>query len=94
MGLHLVVNDIGLRDHHEHIYDHIGRWVLGLSLFTGWLVGINTEISEPAIVALFSFLAGGVILNVLKEELPEERNSRFWPFAFGALIYAFLMFTI
>ncbi len=94
MGLHLIVNDIGLREHHEHIYDHIGRWILGFSLFMGWLVGINTEITEPAIVALFSFLAGGVILNVLKEELPAERDSRFWPFALGALLYAFLMFTI
>jgi hypothetical protein len=30
----------------------------------------------------------GVILNVLKEELLEERQSRFAPFALGAALYA------
>ena len=33
--------------------------------------------------ALFTFLAGGVVLNVLKEELPEYRESRFCAFAAG-----------
>ena len=27
--------------------------------------------------AIFTFPAGGVVLNVLKEELPENRESRF-----------------
>lgn len=44
-----------------------------------------------ALAALFAFLAGGVILNVLKEELPEERESRFSAFAGGALLYAALL---
>jgi hypothetical protein len=34
------------------------------------------------------FLAGGVVMNVLKEELPEERESRFWAFLLGAGLYA------
>jgi hypothetical protein len=33
-------------------------------------------------------------LNVLKEELPEERQSRFWAFALGAAIYALLLLTL
>ncbi|MDQ3783894.1 MAG: hypothetical protein M3360_03310 [Actinomycetota bacterium] len=36
-----------------------------------------TEISELALEVLIAFLGGGVILNVLQEELPEERQSRF-----------------
>ncbi len=28
---------------------------------------------------------GGVIMNMLKEELPEERESRLWTFALGLL---------
>jgi hypothetical protein len=40
---------------------------------------------------LFSFLAGGVVLNVLKEELPEERKSNFWAFLFGVVFYAGLL---
>ncbi len=28
MALHFVVNDYGLRQHHKHSYDKIGRWIL------------------------------------------------------------------
>ncbi|WP_180381094.1 MULTISPECIES: hypothetical protein [Fischerella] len=46
------------------------------------------------IALLFTFLAGGVILNILKEELPEERKSRFWAFALGAGIYTVLLLAL
>jgi zinc transporter ZupT len=57
----------------------------------GWAVGLFFEISEAAIAVLFGFLAGGVIMNVLKEELPEERESRFWAFALGAALYTVVL---
>ena len=91
MALHFVVNDFGLREHHKHRYHHTGRWMLAVAVFVGWGLGIATRIHEPALAALFSFLAGGVILNVLKEELPEERKSRFWAFALGGGLYAALL---
>lgn len=47
-----------------------------------------------ALTVLFAFLAGGVVLNVLKEELPEERRSRFLPFAGGAACYAALLLLL
>ena len=37
---------------------------------------------------LFGFLAGGVVMNVLKEGLPDERESSFRAFALGAAAYA------
>jgi hypothetical protein len=49
------------------------------------------QVSDVAVDVLFAFLAGGVILNVLKEELPEERQSRYLPFAAGAAVYAALL---
>ena len=42
-------------------------------------------------VAYVFVLAGGVMLNVLKEELPEECQSRFWAFAFGAGAYTVIL---
>ena len=41
--------------------------------------------------ALFTFPAGGVVLNVLKEELPENRESRFWASAAGTAGYTALL---
>jgi TRAP-type C4-dicarboxylate transport system permease large subunit len=94
MALHFVVNDYGLRENHKQQYDRIGRWILAAAIIVGWVIGSATEIHQAAIAVLFAFLAGGVVLNVLKEELPEERESRFWAFALGATIYTALLLTI
>ncbi len=91
MTVHFVVNDYGLREDHEEDYDRIGRWILAAAIFVGWAIGLVVEVPEPAIAVLFAFLAGGVVLNVLKEELPRERKSRFWAFALGAVAYALLL---
>lgn len=94
MALHFLVNDFGLREHHRDTYRRTGRWVLAAAIFLGWVVGVFTEISEAALAVLIAFIAGGVILNVLKEELPEERQSRFWAFALGAAAYAALLIAL
>lgn len=91
MALHFFVNDYGLREHHQDAYHRIGRWVLAGAILCGWAIGQATEISQAALAVLFAFLGGGIILNVMKEELPEERQSRFWAFALGAIVYAGLL---
>lgn len=91
MGLHFVVNDQGLREQHGEVYDRVGRWVLATTPLLGWALGYATELAPLAIPSLFAFLMGGVVLNVLKEELPEDRESRFWAFAAGTAAYAALL---
>jgi hypothetical protein len=78
LGVHFVVNDFELREDHKGAYDKIGRFVLAVAVLVGWGIGLFVEVSEAALAVLFAFLAGGVVLNVLKEELPEQRESRFW----------------
>jgi hypothetical protein len=94
MGLHFAVNDSSLREHHKHIYDRMGRWILAAAIIVGWVLGSATEIGQAAIAVLFAFLAGGIVLNVLKEELPEERESDFWAFAVGAGIYTAILLAL
>jgi len=94
MALHFVVNDFGLREHHKAAYTRSGRWVLAAAVLLGWLLALFGRASEALLALLLAFLAGGVILNVLKEELPAERESRFWPFAFGATAYAALLLLL
>ncbi|MET1757150.1 hypothetical protein ABVV53_17040 [Novosphingobium sp. RD2P27] len=91
MGLHFVVNDQGLREQHGQVYHRYGRWVLAVAPVLGLAVGLATQISNLLLSALFAFLTGGIILNVLKEELPEERKSRFSAFAAGAAAFAGLL---
>ena len=94
LGLHFVVNDHALRERHEELYDTTGRWILVVAIAAGWLLGQLTEISEAALGLVLAFIGGGVILNVMKEELPQDRRSRFWAFAVGAAAYAALLEAI
>ena len=91
LGVHFVVNDFGLREHHKEGYQHVGRYVISVAVLAGWLLGMVAEIPEAAIAVIIAFIGGGVVLNVLKEELPGERRARFLPFAGGAAGYAALL---
>lgn len=91
LGVHFVVNDFGLVEHHKEGYEDAGRYVLSAAVLVGWLIGVFAEIPEAAIAVIIAFIGGGVVLNVLKEELPGERRARFLPFAAGAAGYAALL---
>lgn len=94
MGVHFVVNDHGLREHHGGIYHRYGRWLCAAAVLAGWVVGMITEISEAAIGLLIAFIGGGVVLNVMKEELPAERESRFSAFFVGATVYTAILLAL
>ena len=91
LGLHFLVNDYGLRRHHREQYRRYGRWILSAAVLAGWCVGVSTSIPQAVTAGLVGFLAGGILLNTFKEELPKERESRFWTFALGAAAYAALL---
>lgn len=94
IGLHFVVNDFALREHHKRQYDRIGRFIVVGGIVAGWAIGQAAEVSENAIGLMVAFIGGGVILNVIKEELPRERGSRFSAFALAAAAYAALLLAI
>ncbi|WP_339103894.1 hypothetical protein [Haloterrigena salinisoli] len=91
MALHFVVNDFGLREHHGRIYHRYGRWLLAAAVLLGVTVGYATPVSEFVLALLLAFLGGGIVLNVIKEELPSERRSRFGSFVVGAAGYSLLL---
>lgn len=84
MGAHFLVNDFGLRRHHGDAYRRIGRWVLAGGIFVGAAFGATTSVRPSVLAVPFSVLAGGIVLNVIKEELPDEYESQFGAFALGA----------
>ncbi len=94
MALHFVVTDYGLRTDYKQSWERIGRWALVAAVLAGWALGATVEVSEMAVAGVTAFLGGGVILNVLKEELPEERKSRFSALLIGAIGYAALLLFI
>ena len=94
LALHFLVNDIGLQAHHKQAYDRIGRWILAAAILIGWILGHSMHETGAAIAAIWALVAGGIILNVLKEELPEEQESHFGMFVLGATCYSILLLVL
>ncbi|PSN17088.1 hypothetical protein C7271_19575, partial [filamentous cyanobacterium CCP5] len=94
LALHFVVNDVGLREHHKQAYDRVGRWLLAGAIVFGWVLGQAIQVNAGAIAAIWALMAGGIILNVLKEELPAEQESNFGLFAAGAAAYSVVLLNL
>ena len=91
MTLHFIVSDYGLTKDYRRAWLTTARWVLVAAITTGFVVGQFYEFS-PAILAVISaFLGGGTVLNVLREELPKERKSRFRAFLAGVVGYSVIL---
>ncbi len=91
MALFMAVNDHGLYKHFKYAYQAAGRWVLAAAVILGWTLGLAVEISGEALAVLFAFLAGGVVMNVMKEEIPDQNAGNFLGFLFGAAGYTALL---
>jgi hypothetical protein len=94
MALHFLVNDYALREHHQARYRRTGRWVLSAAVLLGTGLGLLATLPPLVVSLLVAVLAGGVILNVLKEELPAARESSFGAFLLGASGYAALLLML
>lgn len=94
MSFHFVVTDHALESHYSRNYQKYGRWLLVCAIFLGWLSSTLFSIPEFFIGILFSFLAGGIIMNVLKEELPSERESNLPAFCLGIFGYGTILVLI
>lgn len=86
IAAHFMVNDFGFQKKFRNLYVSKGRWILALSILCGWVAGALTKISQSSFVILLALISGGIILNVLKEELPEEKEGRFRAFLLGATL--------
>lgn len=94
MSLHFLVNDVALQSDHQQLFARRGRWILATAALAGWAAGQITQLSTLGVSAVTAFIAGAIVLNVLKEELPSERNSRFGAFLMGSLGYSLLLLLL
>lgn len=95
IGLHFVLVDRGLRNNYPRRFSAGGRYALVTALLLGW---VSSAVLAPTSVLLVSLmtalLSGSILLNVFKEELPEEAESSFGWFLTGLAIYTVLLLLI
>ncbi len=94
MSFHLIVTDHSLESHFSIYYRKRGRWILVTSLIAGWLISVITTIPQVYVGIIFSFIAGGIIMNVMKEELPKERESNLGAFIVGVIFYGAVLILV
>jgi hypothetical protein len=97
MGLHFLANDWSLVEHHGKRYERTGRWLLTAGLLAGWLIGVipRFDISPAALALVLAFIAGGTILNILRNELPyTDRSADLIAFILAASAYAALVLAL
>lgn len=94
MGMHYFVSDHNACAENPDLYQSQARWLLVLSLFLGYFMGDWINISQAVIVILVSFLAGGMVLNALRYELPKREQVGYLFFVSGALIYSTIILKI
>ncbi|MDJ0647802.1 MAG: hypothetical protein QNJ60_03775 [Xenococcaceae cyanobacterium MO_188.B19] len=93
-ALHLFIIDDSLREHQPVLYDQLGRWLLVAAIIFGYVIGQVIHIDEAVISIIWSFLAGTIIFNVLKRELPDANDTCFGSFISGSLLFSILLFSI
>lgn len=90
-SFHFVANNRILHLTHEDLYTKAGRWIMAFSVLAGWILYQTTHASDLTIAFLSSFLTGGVVLNILNDELPEEKKSSYTAFLIGLVFIAVLL---
>jgi hypothetical protein len=85
LSLHFMGVDHILRNSDPLSYDRWLRWIFTAALVIGWALGVTTTSLNTLFMLLSAFIAGGIIVTAIREELPSDKGTRFLPFALGVL---------
>lgn len=94
MGMHYFIVDHNANEENGALYNQKGRWFLVLALFFGYIVGYLTSIPDTVVAITVSFISGGVLLNVLRYELPKREQIGYYFFLMGSLIFTLLILNL
>jgi len=94
MSVHFIGTDYGKYHRDKYFYDRVIRWILVAATFLGWVIGIFTEVSKTTIALWFAFIAGAIIINTIREEIPELEVSRFLPFLAGTITFTIIILIV
>ncbi|WP_026675189.1 hypothetical protein [Alkalihalobacterium bogoriense] len=87
IGLHFIAVAHDLWRKSPERYNKVGRYVLASGICIGWLIAMLTQFSAVTQSIIFAFISGAMLLNVLKNELPKERDAHFPTFAVAIVSY-------
>lgn len=93
MTLHFSGIAVALADDYRSLYTTTGRWVLAVAVIAGGAIGYYGKLPDMTHDLVLSTLAGAVIFSAIKEEIPPEKQSRFWAFGIGVIAATALLWS-
>lgn len=94
MALHYFINDFSLSKSHGKVYDKPEKRLLILSLFLGWVTGYAIVLPEASVALISAFIGGGVIMNVIRHELPKDNPHSLSAFLLASALYTVLLLSV
>lgn len=94
LALHFIGICHQLRDWHRHSFDRYLRWLIAGATLAGWAVGAIGMVSKELLAIVVAFLGGGILVNVLREEWPNEDSGRAVPFLIGVGLFLILSVVV
>jgi len=91
IAFHFITNDYALQQHHEEDYLRSGRWVMAGAVVVGAVIGYLYKMPEAYLASVFAFLGGGIIINILKEEMHEGKENHLGSFLTGAVLFSIIL---
>ncbi len=93
LGFHFFGINHQLFQWNHLIFTRYLRWLLALSILSGWLYGIFTPLPKEFVMTATAFLSGAIIANVMFEEL-SKHNRTMKPFLTGVMIIIVIVAVI
>lgn len=94
LGVHFLAVGHDLYRHYGERYIRQGRYLLSGGILVGGFFSRFVELPPHIEAILFAFVAGAMILNIVKFELPADRNLHFRTFVLAVVCYGGLLLML
>ena len=95
MALHFTLTDRKFYRLYPIKFNALGRFFLIISLLIGWLLSMLFDPINVLFVAfMIAFLAGSILLNVFREELPSRDTTSFSWFTIGVTLITVILLSL
>jgi hypothetical protein len=64
---------------------------MAAAVLAGWMIGAHLPVPPVTLATLLGVVSGGVVVNSMIMELPDEKNGRIGAFVLGAGGYALIL---
>jgi len=88
LALHQLGLDHHLRHRHPDAWGPVLRWSFVVATLLGWAAGAFTDFLERTVTLVTAFVAGGILITAIREELPREGDRVSSIFLAGVVVSA------